>query len=145
MYGVVYHNELVAVHDDRDVIAKFMNSQSNKNELSVVKIKKKLKDDPILSDIYLVRYHDSYVPYNLYDTMKDMSDEYTSDYKFCIDILYRLLEEKDDLKPKEVKSLMKVISILNDEIDEDVVSDLKTLRDIKEMDLMFKERVGKNE
>lgn len=141
MYGVIYCNNLVAAHDDRKIISKFIDGQSNVDEFRVVKIKKKHHDDIELSDLYLVRYHDVYVPYNLYNTIKDMSEDYTSDYKFCIDILYRLLEDKKDLKEKETKSIVRVISILEREIDITDISDLKTLIEIKELDSMFKERI----
>lgn len=142
MYGALHGTRLVAVHDEFNVVVKFVNNQPNKEEFNIVKIKKKSKNIPDFSDLYLTRYNDLYVPYCLYDTMKSMSDEYIADYKFCIDILYRLLEENEYLDTKEVKHVTKVISILEKEIDnQEVVGDIKVLEELKDMNDTFKRKV----
>mgnify|MGYP006868097407 CR=1 FL=1 len=142
MYGALHGTRLVAVHDEFNIVVKFVNNQSNKEEFNIVKIKKKSKNIPDFSDLYLTRYNDLYVPYCLYDTMKSMSDEYIADYKFCIDILYRLLEENEYLDTKEVKHVTKVISILEKEIDnQEVVGDIKVLEELKDMNDTFKRKV----
>lgn len=142
MYGALHGTRLVAVHDEFNVVVKFVNNQPNKEEFNIVKIKKKSKNILDFSDLYLTRYNDLYVPYCLYDTMKSMSDEYIADYKFCIDILYRLLEENEYLDTKEVKHVTKVISILEKEIDnQEVVGDIKVLEELKDMNDTFKRKV----
>ena len=74
MYGVLKSGIVIAIHDELDVINKFIDSQnSDISDYKIVKIKKKShKKYKYLyeyQDLYLVRYGDNYVPFKLYDIL----------------------------------------------------------------------------
>ena len=145
MYGVLKSGIVIAIHDELDVINKFIDSQnSDISDYKIVKIKKKShKKYKYLyeyQDLYLVRYGDNYVPFKLYDTLKDASDEYFYDLRYCKDVLLRLLEEKHN-NHKDRKALFRCVKIIVDEINNGLSSDIDYLNDLSELNKAYKERI----
>lgn len=144
MYGVLYEKKLIALHDDLEIIQKFVGQQEEKQDLfDVIEIRKKNKtfqNNLDYQDLYLTRLGDSYVPFELYQTMKDSSDEYKYDLMYTRDVLFRILEDSE-LSEKESKAILKTISILMKEIEDSISIPYETLRDIKELNSQYTERI----
>lgn len=144
MYGVLKNKELIAIHDEIEVIEEFVKQQKN-DDLDIIKIKKKqgkiLKNNPDYYDLYLVIYGDTYITYNLYETMKDVDMQSKVDLIKCKETLYRVLEE-GDLNEKEVNYISRTISTLLKKIESTPHIDFDTLKKIKSMNDDFKERMN---
>lgn len=119
MYVVMKNKELIAAHEDKDIILEYICSQ-NDPSMEILKIKKrksrKLEETSSFLDIYLVRYGNFYVPYGQYEAIKDVNGQRDFDLKYCRDILFRLLEEKSVVK-EDMPAVMKTISIVISEIE----------------------------
>lgn len=142
MYGVIKDNELIAIHDDKDVVYQFI--IDNKDEAMVII---KIKDRAIAKiknyeGIYLVRYNDSYIQYDLYSTLKNISNESTYDLKYCRDILYRILEdpEMSDSDSHHVRQVIKIISNQIDDILNQTIS-TDTLTEIHDLNQSYKNKI----
>lgn len=147
MYGAIirHHDiiDIIGIHDDKEVVKKFIIQNIEKNpSLEFVKIKKKIlknEDITLYDSKYLVRLSDKYIPYELYETSKEISDEAIYDIKYCKDVLFRILEDSN-LTEKEVKAISKTIHVLDDEIRnmELNVMDIKSLQEIQELNNNFR-------
>ena len=95
MYGAVMNKRIVAIHDDNDVVEEFIDNQPNSDDFTMIKIKnkKKIRSMPEYEDLYLVICDGQYVPYELYDTLKQESDAGNYDLIRCKETLYRLIED----------------------------------------------------
>lgn len=144
MYGVLKNRELIAIHDEIEVVEEFVKQQKN-DKLDIIKIKKKrdkiLKNNPNYHDLYLVIYGDTYITYDLYETMKDVDMQSKIDLIKCKETLYRVLEE-GDLTDKDINHISRTISILLKEIESTSSMDLDTLKEIKSMNDGYKERMN---
>ena len=134
MYGVLKSGIVIAIHDELDVINKFIDSQnSDISDYKIVKIKKKShKKYKYLyeyQDLYLVRYGDNYVPFKFF-----------YDLKYCKDVLLRLLEEKHN-NHKDRKALFRCVKIIVDEINNGLSSDIDYLNNLSELNKAYKERI----
>jgi hypothetical protein len=144
MYGILKEKTLIAVHDEKEIVEKFINTLENPDEYDLIKIKNKvIKTNPNYEDIYLVRYGDKYVPYYLYDTLKNETDQFSYDLKYCKDILFRLLEDQSRSE-KERKALLRVIGMIEEEM-ETFDMDLETLEKMDDLNRAFKERIIQDE
>lgn len=143
MYGVLCDKNLIAIHDDINVVRQFLRDQKN-IKFNIIKIKKeykkKIKKDTRYTDLYLVRYGDSYIPYELMSTFKRMTDQYNYDLNYCKDILFRLLEDPKRTK-KETEHIQQTISILLDEIQSNSHIDISLLKNGKELDELYRGRM----
>ena len=143
MYGVLEGRTLIAVHDDEEVVDEFVQQQSAK-QLNIVKLKKskskEIKRSSKYQDLYLVRYGDMYVPYEYYDTVKELNGQAAYDIKYCRDVIMRLLEEHE-FTDKEVKHMMKTVCILA-EVSDDTVVDIETVRHMKEMNDQYRQTIN---
>lgn len=144
MYGVLKNRELIAIHDEIEVVEEFVKQQKN-DKLDIIKIKKKrdkiLKNNPNYHDLYLVIYGDTYITYDLYETMKDVDMQSKIDLIKCKETLYRVLEE-GDLTDKDINHISRTISILLKEIESTSSMDLDTIKEIKSMNDGYKERMN---
>lgn len=143
MYGAILNNNLIAYHEDKDVVTGFVKQQKN-DDIQVVKIKKKKRkkilDDIDCQELYLVQYGDEYVPYEYYNTMKGITDQYEYDLVYCKNILYRLLEDGDRSK-KDTKAIIKTISILTKEIESSNNLTMQELELWKELDKEYRNKL----
>lgn len=137
--------EIIGVHDDKEVIEKFIEHNSNES-LSLLKIKKsRYKDFPDIENRYLVRLGDQYIPYELYSTAKEVSLEAVYDMEYCRDILFRLLEERH-LPEKDLKAISRTIRVISEEINLANLNmmDITTLKYIQENKNEFRERIARD-
>lgn len=117
MFVLIRSGNAVACHESKKIILEYKNSLLRDNDdtdsmYKICKIKKnELKNHVNIHDIYLVRYGYTYVPYVYFESLDVMDSQIFQDNEFCIDILYRLLENPD-LKDKSIKHIEKTISIL---------------------------------
>ena len=74
MYAALHEDRVVAVHDDLHVVNEFVEMQPNSNEFITAKLKNKKNKIAKYQELYLVICNGKYVPYNLYETMKDIVD-----------------------------------------------------------------------
>ena len=143
MYGAMLNNKLIAYHEDIDVVGKFVEKQNN-DKIQIVKIKKKKKkkilDDVDCQELYLVQYGDEYVPYEYYDTLKGITDQYSYDLLYCKNILYRLLED-GDRSEKEMKAIFKTISILTEELASGCNLNIQELEIMKGLNKEYKNKL----
>lgn len=143
MYGVMFNKEIIAIHDDIDIVKEFINQQQNSNDFNIVKIKnkKKIRSTPEYEDLYLVIFNGQYVPYELYDTLKRESDAGNYDLIACRETLYRLIED-GGLSKKEVEYISKTLKILSDKISEPIGLDYDSLKEIDELNRKFKDTIA---
>lgn len=122
MYVVLRDKEIIAAHDDREVILEYVNSQSESSDMKILKIKKhksrEVESIPVFENIYLVRYGNFYVPYEQYVALKELSCQRDFDLKYCRDILMRILEEDTLDSKKDISAIQKAISIVISQIEE---------------------------
>lgn len=136
MYIVLRDDKIIAAHDDLDVVSEYVIHQPSKDIMRILKIKKQ-KADALLEEIsefenlYLVRYGDSYLPYDQYLIIKNISQQRDYDMKYCVDILYRILEENIPQSKKDIAAIHRVIYILENEIESLDDSDYDKLESIK--------------
>lgn len=137
MYGIVNHElQIIAVHDDKEIVKKFIEQEQLDNNL--VKIKK--KNISKYDDLYLMKCGDKFIPYYLFETYKNMSMEYTYDLENCKNVLYNILE--DNKSKKDIKAISRVISILDNEISECSNVDINILKEFKDINDEYKRKVG---
>lgn len=121
MYVVLRNKEIIAAHDDSEVVFEYVRSQTDSSDMKILKIKKhktrELENIPIFEDIYLVRYGNFYVPYEQYQVLKDLSIQKDMDLVYCRDILMRILEDGLE-STKDVSVIQKAISIVISQIEE---------------------------
>lgn len=119
MYIAIKDNNIIAAHDDYDILMEYVETQTS--DVSALKVKKKkskeLEDNPDFSEIYLVRYGQYYIPYNQYRAMKDLSSQRDDDLKYCRDVLYRILEEGNLKSKKDISAINKAILVVESEIE----------------------------
>lgn len=131
-------NNIIAYHEKRKVVEKYIQSvfQSSNLELNFIKLKRKdLYRLENLSDLYLVRYGDTYLQsgYVLYYSI--VSDQIVYDHEYARDVLYRILELQD-LSDKKVKTIQKCINILEDMISIES-NEVPTLPELKNMKVHY--------
>lgn len=135
---------MVAIHDDYDIVESFVMQQNNANDFTIVKIKKKkmkkMEKEVDIEELYLVRYGSEYVPYGYYATLKTETKQSAEDYQYCIDILFRLLEE-GEMTRKESKTILKTISIIMDRTEEPSGLNLQDLETLKRLNTEYREKV----
>lgn len=140
MYGVIKENEFLAVHEELDVIESYLYERKDKDECQIIKIKKhkrkELELNGIFSDIYLVRFKDKYLPYQYYESMKDIDSEIDYDLRYCRDILNRILED-GQISIKESKILIQAIKIVSDQLANIELPDEQILKELNEYRTMW--------
>lgn len=143
MYGAMLNNNLIAYHEEKEVVNKFIEQQKN-DDIQIIKIKKKKKkeilDDMDCQELYLVQYGEEYVPYEYYDTIKGITDQYSYDLIYCKNILYRLLEDGERSK-KDMKAIFKTISIITEELSSSCNLSIQELETIRDMDNAYKNKL----
>lgn len=134
MYIIVKGKEIIAAHDDEDIITEYLRSQDNSSDMELLKVKKKksreLEQVPSFLDVYLVRYGDFYVPYSQYEALKNLTSQRDFDLKYCRDILFRLLEE-GIVEKKDIQAVKKTLNIVMSQIESLDDNDYETLRKIE--------------
>ena len=139
MYGLVLNHKIIGIHENKDVIKKFKRNFDNEDSY-IIKLKKKIRKNKSYYDLFLVRYKDLYIPYELYETFKDTEENRLYDLIYVKDILFRLMEEYS-LSDKENKSISKVISIIIKLIEKPEDIDFSTIKNIKELNDEYKYRI----
>ena len=117
MIRLKYNDKIIAYHDDKKVIKRYIKKLidtygTDKDDYKIDKVSNNKYDE----NLYLVRHNDSYIQIKYYETMHLLEDGIIDDEVFARDILNRILET-EDLSKSERKSLLKSIIILNDIID----------------------------
>lgn len=129
---------MVAVSHDPDQIEKFRNDNRDKT-LAIVKVKRKLLDPSVVEDLELVRYGDSYVPAQYYQSIKDLSADRDHDLQYAVEVIIRELTDTSIKLPnKDAKILTKAAMILNDMIEPGEVPSLDVLKELKNMDNAYR-------
>lgn len=135
MYVVLKDKEIIAAHEDQEVVCEYVNSQSDYSELRILKIKKhksrEVQTIPVFEDIYLVRYGSYYVTFEQYKVLKELSSQRDFDLKYCRDILMRLLEEDVIDSKKDTSVIQKAVSIVISQIEELDTPDYDELEKIR--------------
>lgn len=121
MFVLFRSGKALACHESKKVMLEYKQSLIRDNEedydihddvYRILKIKKReLKNRVNINDIYLVRYGYTYVPYMYFESLDIMDSQILQDNDFCIDILYRLLEDPE-LTDKNINHIEKTIKIL---------------------------------
>jgi hypothetical protein len=75
--------------------------------------------------------------------LKNETDQFSYDLKYCKDILFRLLEDQSRSE-KERKALLRVIGMIEEEM-ETFDMDLETLEKMDDLNRAFKERIIQDE
>lgn len=125
---------IIAIHDDKDVVETYRDliQKMHNIELSVGKIKKKMKNKlEKFSDLYLVRYGNTYVQSGYLLYLQLCSEQVKSDNRYAKDILLRLLETSR-LNNKDAKKIMKAIEVM-DKIEEEDNNYFPSLNELKGM------------
>lgn len=142
MYGAVFNKEIVAIHDDADIVREFISQQQNSDDFDMIKIKnkKKIRSKPEYEDLYLVICNGQYVPYELYDTLKKEYGAGNYDLITCRETLYRLVED-GGLSKKEIDSIFKTLKILSDRISEPIDLNYDSLKELDGLNKKFKDTI----
>ena len=117
MYVLTRSEKAIACHDSKKIIIKYRNyilRDNDEDEIvyKIYKIKKsELKKRVDINGLYLVRYGDTYVPYKYLDSLDVVASQIIYDNEYCIDILYKFLEEPA-LTDKDIKHIEKTIKII---------------------------------
>ena len=122
MYAV-YDNErhIIAVHDDKHVIEKYVKSvyRCHNILLEFKKVKKSSLNKPeIYDDLYLVRFADTYVQSGYLQYVDLAQSQFIEDDICARDILLRILEY-GDISDKDAKKLAKAVKVLENILAED--------------------------
>lgn len=135
MYLVIRDKQIIAAHHELDIVEDYVSNQSSKDEMRILKLKKRkeaeLESTSGFEDIYLVRYGEHYIPYRHYMVMKDLSEQRDYDLKYCRDVLFRLLEEDVVHNKKDLSAIKRVILLLEGEmepLDDSDYDNLESLR-----------------
>lgn len=126
---------IIAFHDSRKVVEKYIESiyNINKIQLKIGKIKKssEYKLDG-KDDLYLVRVNDTYVQSGYLVYMELVSQQLVEDEQYAKDILLRMLEV-NRLSKKNAKKIEKAIEVIDELLYEDnhYVPSLPELKRIK--------------
>ena len=140
LYAACLDDEIVAVHDFKDVIEKFLDDNNEKNYKLLKLYRKKSSSFDELDDLYLMRLNDRYIQSKYLDDSLNVLEDSLYDLKYARDILLRLLEYRE----KGSKSIEKTILILEDEIREtekELVSRPDVLSEIKNLNNKYKARL----
>ena len=142
MYGAVFNKEIIAIHDDADIVREFISQQQNSDDFDIIKIKnkKKIRLKPEYEDLYLVICNGQYVPYELYDTLKKEYDAGNYDLITCRETLYRLIGD-GELSKKEIDSISKTLKILSDRISEPIGLNYDSLKELDGLNKKFKDTI----
>ena len=109
--------EAIAFHNEKRVIDKFRMDYeiSNNTHLTLFKIKgKNLDKYPDYSDLYLVKYGESYVQTKYFSIADVEYGQILYDYNYAKDVLNHIIEFTKDNKKE--KQLIKAVKIIEDEI-----------------------------
>lgn len=143
-YGIFLKDKLIAIHDDEEIAERFVSQQQDHTSFTIVKIKnkqmKKIRKVVDVEELYLVRYGNEYVPFEYYATLKAETKQSVEDHQYCIDILYRILEERE-LTKKESRAVLDTISIIMDMTEEPSGLSVDALRSLKELNEKYREKV----
>lgn len=135
MYIVVKDKEIIAAHEDIEVVTDYIINQEDSQAFKVLKVKKsktrELERIPDFEEIYLVRYGEYYVPFAQYNALKELNGQRDFDLRYCRDILLRLLEE-NVVGKKDIPAFKKILSIVMNEIEFLEDNDFETLEKIKD-------------
>ena len=140
LYAACLDDEIVAVHDFKDVIEKFIDDNNEKNYKLLKLYRKKSSSFDELDDLYLMRLNDRYIQSKYLDDSLNVLEDSLYDLKYTRDVLLRLLEYRE----KGSKSIEKTILILEDEIREtekELVSRPDVLSEIKNLNNKYKARL----
>lgn len=124
MYAVINNDtkEIIAYHEDEDVVEYYLDSveDDKKDDLSIIKIKKKYREEIIkkYDDLHLVRFRNTYVQSGYLIYIKLASQDILEDEEYARDILLRIIETQNIDKDK-IKKLTKAIEVIEDLIDND--------------------------
>ena len=117
MYVLMRSEKAVACHDSKKIIIKYKNyilRDNDEDEIiyKIYKIKKsKLQGRININDLYLVRYGNTYVPFKYLDSLDIVASQVIYDNEYCIDVLYKFLEEPD-LTDTDIHHIEKTINII---------------------------------
>lgn len=119
LYGAIDNKRLIAVHTEKEVIKKFKTDydRCNNKNLTICKLSKKEKMKDIkVSDLYLIRYGDTYIQQRFLYIMELDDEQLAYDLRYAHDILNRIMTNiKDD---KKMKSLIKADFIILEQLEE---------------------------
>lgn len=140
-------DRIVACHDEKRVARAYIRNfeRSHPEMVDVFQIKKeKHRDVPIdvRTDLYLVRYGHTYVPYEYYTYLELVSEQPIEDLRYVKEILMRIEESKEmsNKTRKHFDYVIKEVSgYLNDALD--YTSSMQELVQYKDQyDLYIEER-----
>lgn len=124
MYAVINTSskEIIAYHEDEEIVEFYLDSveDDKKDDLSIIKIKKKYKEEIIkkYEDLHLVRFGNTYVQSGYIIYIKLSSQDILDDEEYTRDILLRIIETQN-LNDNEIKKLSKAIEVVDRLINED--------------------------
>ena len=148
MYACVKDDEIIAFHDEYEVVERFTTSFSPNDDIKIIKIKKKkekhIRKNPSYDELYLVRYGDNYIPMNLFLISQEEDCEKNYDLKYCKDVLYRILETKQITSLKDFNAISRVIKIIT-HLMEPSIYDVNTLNELKMLKEMYRNSVDNEE
>lgn len=144
MYAVIFQKQIIAIHDELQVVEEFVQNQPSSDEFSIVKLKGKKSKNEKYQDLYLVICNGEYVPYNLYSTLKKERDCDNHDLIMCKETLFKLLSETS-LDKKERKSIRKTLIILDDIIAKPSGISYSTIKDIHDMNIEYNNIIEKED
>ena len=126
------NGDLIAFHEEKNVIKKYINDyqDSNKETLIPFHIKKKKvkKYSHLYEDLYLIRYNGSYIQ-SKYMILKQIDVEpFLDDIQYAKDIIVRTIEFSNNKKDRI--TLWEAYNILNEEM-EKVKRSTPTLDELK--------------
>ena len=139
MIVLLHQNELIAAHEDLEVVQEYLSYQEDPDEYQLLSLKKKKTRELIrraeFPDIYLVRYKNRYVPSQYVDVCMIRDREYDQELRWVRDVLFRDIELIEDKKLR--KSYLRVIANLDARIED---AGTPTHKDLVEMQRIEDER-----
>ena len=132
-------NKIIAFHDEKRVVKKYVENYNNTNEykISFRKVKKSIakKELKHKEDLYLVKYRSTYVQSRFYDSCVISETDNLEELQQTKDVLYKLLElDYNNLTNKEIKHVYGTLEIIERMILEEksYTPDINELKQIKE-------------
>lgn len=123
MYAIVDEsNNIIAYHEDEDVVELYLESVENdiKDNLSIIHVKKKYRDKLLskYEDLHLVRFRNTFVQSGYLIYIKLATQDMIDDEEYARDILLRIIETQN-LNKKETTKLIKAIEVIEKIINSD--------------------------
>lgn len=141
MYAAIKDGNILGIHEDIEVVKEFSRKIPNSK---VVKLKKKkrkeLHDSYIEDDLYLIRYGNSYFPYELYSVAEKSDLQKDYDLRYCRDALVRFIMDEEFSK-KDIKRMIKVVEALANKIGRKTDHDYEFLKEMAQWEKQVKESI----